>query len=84
MKLNVDGYLNHAWEQHCAWVEEDNMDNHDATVLAELAFEQYEFDAKVKITVENYDLVRQVFIDAFIKGKTTPHHGYTLQGTTDK
>jgi hypothetical protein len=36
---------------------------------AELAFDQYEFDAKVEITLANYDLVRQVFIDAFIKGR---------------
>jgi hypothetical protein len=36
--------------------------------LAEQAFEQYEFDAKVKITLENYDIIRQVFIDAFMKG----------------
>ena len=39
--------------------------------LAELAFEQYEFDAEVVITEENYDLIRQVFIDAFIKGRNT-------------
>jgi hypothetical protein len=40
----------------------------EITELAEQAFEQYEFDAKVKITAENYDLVRQVFIDAFVQG----------------
>lgn len=37
--------------------------------LAELAFDQYEFDSKVEITMENYDLVRRVFIDAFIRGR---------------
>jgi hypothetical protein len=36
---------------------------------AEQAFDQYEFDAKVKVTLENYDLVRQVFIDGYIKGR---------------
>ena len=46
----------------------------DETVLAELAFEQYEFDAKIDITIENYDLIRQVFIDAFIKGRKTNEH----------
>jgi hypothetical protein len=40
----------------------------EITELAEKAFEQYEFDAKVKITLENYDTIRQVFIDAFMKG----------------
>jgi hypothetical protein len=37
--------------------------------LAELAFDQYEFDSKVVITLENYDLIRQVFIYAFTKGR---------------
>ena len=46
------------------------MSNKDK-ILAELAFEQYEFDTKVNLTVENYDIVRQVFIDAFIKGRNT-------------
>jgi len=67
MKIDVDGYLNSQWEQHCRWEEEYQ----DETVLAELAFEQYEFDAKIDITIENYDLIRQVFIDAFIKGRNT-------------
>jgi hypothetical protein len=39
--------------------------------LAEQAFDQYEFDAKVKITADNYDLVRQVFIDGFMKGRVS-------------
>ena len=70
MKIDVDGYLNSQWEQHCRWEEEAQ----DETVLAELAFEQYEFDAKIDITIENYDLIRQVFIDAFIKGRKTNEH----------
>jgi hypothetical protein len=69
MKLNVDGYLNHSWEQHCAWEEENKPDDQDETVLAELAFDQFEFDAKVDITVENYDLIREVFMYAFNKGR---------------
>ena len=69
IKIDVDGYLNSQWEQHCRWEEEQ-----DETVLAELAFEQYEFDAKIDITIENYDLIRQVFIDAFIKGRKTNEH----------
>ena len=63
MKLDVDGYLNHQWEQHCRQNEEAE--------LAELAFDQFEFDTKIKLTVENYDLVRQVFIEGFKKGRTT-------------
>ena len=43
-------------------------DLEDIDDLAELAFEQYEFEAEVVITEENYDLIRQVFIDAFIMG----------------
>ena len=41
----------------------------EEVILMELAFDQFEFDAKVKITAENYDLIRQVFIYAFTKGR---------------
>jgi hypothetical protein len=41
----------------------------EITEQAELAFDQYEFDSSVNLTIENYDIVRQVFIDAFIQGK---------------
>lgn len=61
MNINVDRYLNHQWEQHCKQEEEAEE--------AELAFDQYEFDAKVKITIENYDIIKQVFIEAFTKGR---------------
>jgi hypothetical protein len=37
--------------------------------LAELAFDQFEFDTKINLTVENYDTIKQVFIEAFIKGR---------------
>jgi hypothetical protein len=37
--------------------------------LAEKAFDQFEFDTKINLTVENYDLIRQVFIDAFVRGR---------------
>jgi hypothetical protein len=46
----------------------NEMDERNMAQLAELAFDQYEFDSKVEITMENYDLVRRVFIDGFIKG----------------
>jgi phage-related tail protein len=39
--------------------------------LAELAFEQYEFDlfdSELKLTVENYDIVKQAFIQGFTRG----------------
>mgnify|MGYP006281766425 CR=1 FL=1 len=75
MKIDVDGYLSSQWEQHCRWEEEGETMNPNPTELAELAFEQYEFDSEVVITEENYDLIRQVFIDAFIKGC---RHGNTL------
>jgi hypothetical protein len=49
--------------------KEDNMNNMvEITELAEQAFDQYEFDASVNLTTENYDIVRQVFIDAFVQG----------------
>ena len=47
----------------------DDEPNREEVILMELAFDQYEFDAKVKITAENYDLIRQVFIYAFTKGR---------------
>jgi hypothetical protein len=53
------------------WMKErmEFSERFQANQIAEQAFEQYEFDAKVNITVENYDLIRQVFIDAFVRGK---------------
>ena len=47
----------------------NEMDERNMAQLAEQAFDQYEFDSRVAITMENYDLVRQVFIDGFIKGR---------------
>lgn len=47
----------------------NERDERNQRKQAEQAFDQYEFDAKVKITLENYDLVRQAFIDGFIKGR---------------
>jgi hypothetical protein len=47
----------------------DDEPNREEVILMELAFDQFEFDAKVKITAENYDLIRQVFIYAFTKGR---------------
>ena len=47
------------------------MNEENSLREAELAFDQYEFDAKVKITADNYDLVRQVFIDGFMKGRVS-------------
>ena len=55
------------------WMEErkEFFEKHRANQReqAEQAFDQYEFDSRVAITMENYDLVRQVFIDGFIKGR---------------
>ena len=39
------------------------------TAVAELAFDQFEFDTKINLTVENYDTIKQVFIEAFTKGR---------------
>ena len=47
----------------------DDEPNREEVILMELAFDQYEFDSEVKITAENYDLIRQVFIYAFTKGR---------------
>jgi len=47
----------------------NERDERNQREQAEQAFDQYEFDAKVKITLENYDLVRQVFIEGYIKGR---------------
>lgn len=38
-------------------------------ILLELAFDQFEFDSKIKFTVKNYDLIREVFTYAFKKGR---------------
>ncbi len=46
----------------------NEMDERNMARLAEQAFDQYEFDSRVEITMDNYDLVRRVFIDGFIKG----------------
>lgn len=47
----------------------NERDERNQEELAELAFDQYEFDAGVEVTLDNYDLVRQVFIEGFIKGR---------------
>lgn len=49
-------------------ISDDEPDQYEVE-LAEVAFDQYEFDSKIKLTVENYDIIRQVFIDAFTKGR---------------
>jgi hypothetical protein len=47
----------------------NEMDERNMAQLAEQAFDQYEFDSRVEITMDNYDLIRRVFIDGFIKGR---------------
>ena len=47
----------------------NERDERNEAILLELAFDQFEFDSKIKFTVKNYDLIREVFTYAFKKGR---------------